>query len=403
MLAYYGTEISPNQTETAEGFLICRNVPIARTGEMVYLARELRLGGDPERLVMVHRAPEDVFDPAAMASFEGKPVTDGHPPENVGPENFSAYARGHVQNVRREGDYLLADLYINDASLASDVQNRVKREVSCGYLCIYTPDGDGYRQGRIRGNHVAVVPRGRAGHEVAIKDAAQEAEKGRKKMSDFWKSVLTAFGMAAKEASPEEMDQMVSTAAAALDAAAAEKKEEDPGKEDTPPAREKEETHPAQDKGCAAGEDGGKPAAASAMDAKLDRILSLIEQSGKASEKKLRDETALDSAVEALSAGDSTVVPAGNGMDAAARDAAVAMLKGIRPAVAAIRDAGERSRVVDALLESIKGPDMMAQVHSVVQANAQKAADAAGTTFETRCRESEAAYAARNPHKKKED
>ena len=85
MLAYYGTEISPNQTETAEGFLICRNVPIARTGEMVYLARELRLDGDPERLVMVHRAPEDVFDPAAMASFEGKPVTDGHPPENVGP------------------------------------------------------------------------------------------------------------------------------------------------------------------------------------------------------------------------------------------------------------------------------------------------------------------------------
>lgn len=184
MLAYYGTEISPNQTETAEGFLICRNVPIARTGEMVYLARELRLDGDPERLVMVHRAPEDVFDPAAMASFEGKPVTDGHPPENVGPENFSAYARGHVQNVRREGDYLLADLYINDASLASDVQNRVKREVSCGYLCIYTPDGDGYRQGRIRGNHVAVVPRGRAGHEVAIKDAAQGAEKGRKYMAE---------------------------------------------------------------------------------------------------------------------------------------------------------------------------------------------------------------------------
>ena len=40
MLTYYGTEISPNQTKTDEGFLICKNVPIARTGTMEYLARE---------------------------------------------------------------------------------------------------------------------------------------------------------------------------------------------------------------------------------------------------------------------------------------------------------------------------------------------------------------------------
>ena len=49
MLAYWGTDISPNKTETEEGFLICRNVPIARTGEQTYFARELMLDGDPDR------------------------------------------------------------------------------------------------------------------------------------------------------------------------------------------------------------------------------------------------------------------------------------------------------------------------------------------------------------------
>lgn len=174
MLTYYGTEISPNQTKTDEGFLICKNVPIARTGTMEYLARELGLDGDPERIVTVNRYEEDVFSPAAMASFEGKIVTDNHPPDNLLPETAGAYSRGHVQNVRREGDKLVADLHITDASLISDIANGVKREVSCGYTCIYVPDGNGYRQTQIRGNHVAVVPAGRAGHEVAIKDKQPE-------------------------------------------------------------------------------------------------------------------------------------------------------------------------------------------------------------------------------------
>lgn len=400
MLAYYGTEISPNQTETAEGFLICRNVPIARTGEMVYLARELRLDGDPERLVMVHRAPEDVFDPAAMASFEGKPVTDGHPPENVGPENFSAYARGHVQNVRREGDYLLADLYINDASLASDVQNRVKREVSCGYLCIYTPDGDGYRQGRIRGNHVAVVPRGRAGHEVAIKDAAQGAEKGRKYMSKFTEAILAAFGVAAKEAATQdEINGLISTTATVLDA--------DPSASAAPePAATAE---PVNDTAAA-------PAWAVELNGKLDKVLAA--QDAQKAEEKPSSEKELDDLEEQLSGGkesegkesegkDAAVIPAGQAADACAsseaKDAALSIIRAIRPVVAAIKDTGDRARVVDALVESIKGGEVMDRLNQAAQAGARRAADAAKTTnYDKICAEQQAEYYARNPHKKQE-
>ena len=232
-IAYYGSQISPHLVDTPEGFLICKDVPIARTGPQDYLARELMLDGDPDRLVTVQRHPEDVFEEATLASFEGKPICDGHPPENVGPENYAAYTKGHVQNVRRDGDYIVADLYINDANLANEVRNNVKREVSCGYLCNYVLDGSGYKQTRIRGNHLAVVPKGRAGASVSIHDTAPEAEKGRNKhVSDFWKSVLTAFGMAAKDASPEEQNTMVETTAAALDAEPVKTPDAEPARED---------------------------------------------------------------------------------------------------------------------------------------------------------------------------
>ena len=47
-------------------------------------------------------------------------------------------------------------------------------------------------------------------------------------------------------------------------------------------------------------------------------------------------------------------------------------------------------------------PDVLGRVMQAAAAHARRAADTA-PSFETICRESEAAYAARNPHKKKED
>ena len=100
-VTYYGSAISPHIDRTPEGFLICRDVPVARTGPQRYLAREMQLDGDPERLIDVNRHPEDVFEPATLASLEGKPVTDGHPAEGVTAENYSSYTKGHIQNVRQ--------------------------------------------------------------------------------------------------------------------------------------------------------------------------------------------------------------------------------------------------------------------------------------------------------------
>ena len=288
-IAYYGSQISPHLVDTPEGFLICKDVPIARTGPQDYLARELMLDGDPDRLVTVQRHPKDVFEGAALASFEGKPITDGHPPESVSPENYAAYAKGHVQNVRRDGEYIVADLYINDANLANEVRNNVKREVSCGYLCNYVPDGTGYKQSRIRGNHVAVVPKGRAGAAVAIKDAAPEAEKGRKTIMSYWKTFLAAFAGAARDAEPEELDKMVETTATALDAE---------------PAGEAQDANPVEEKAAAEekvqDEETVEAPKGDDIGSKLDRILEMLmaKSRGGEGEHRLRDETDLDEMVK---------------------------------------------------------------------------------------------------------
>lgn len=179
MLAYYGSRISDHMTETPEGFLICHDVPINRTGSQQYLRREVGLDGDG--LVTVVRDEDEVFSPAAMASFEGKPVTQDHPPCAVEPYNYGMYTKGHAQNVHRgtgsDSDLNVADLFINDPELIRAIKGGM-REVSCGYECEYVPGDDGrLHQRKIRGNHVAVVAAGRAGPRVSIKDSAPESKE----------------------------------------------------------------------------------------------------------------------------------------------------------------------------------------------------------------------------------
>lgn len=215
-IAYYGSKISPHMTETPEGFLICHDVPINRVGVQDYNGYELNMNGaDSARTFKVLRPPREVFDAASLASFEGKPITDNHPPENVTPDNIHAFARGHAQNVRKgtggnEG-YSIADLYITDPQLIEDVKNG-KREISCGYTYDLFPNKNGtFEQRRIRGNHIAVVDEGRAGHRVAIKDSKPKSiergknmEKGR---NSLWGRVMKVFAND-ENTTPEDLEEL---------------------------------------------------------------------------------------------------------------------------------------------------------------------------------------------------
>ncbi|MBD5572387.1 DUF2213 domain-containing protein [Clostridium botulinum] len=227
MRAFYGSRFSPNMTRTPEGFLICHNVPIARTGWYEYLPEELGIEGNQNELVKVYRDPAEVFSTSAIASFEGKPVTDEHPPDLLTPENSKIFIKGTTQNVRqdkKEPDLLIADLIIYDSVLIDEV-DQGKREVSCGYECDYKENEDRtYSQIDMRGNHVAVVEAGRAGNRVSIKDSKNNKLEGEKKVSKKVKipqkkgpvtNILTALGFKhyAADAEPDEisntLDQLV--------------------------------------------------------------------------------------------------------------------------------------------------------------------------------------------------
>jgi len=173
-MQYYGTRLSENiSRREPEGYLLCLNVPVARSGTQEYRPGELGISAAPPDLIPVCRPEEEVFSPAAMASFEGMPVTNDHPPDGVDIFNARTLQKGHTHNVRRgsgsESDLLLADLIITDPGLIEAILGG-KREISCGYTYELCEENGRYVQRKIRGNHVAVVDAGRAGSRVSIKD-----------------------------------------------------------------------------------------------------------------------------------------------------------------------------------------------------------------------------------------
>ena len=140
--SYYTTvKIGPKQSLTPEGFLLCEDVPLARLGMMIYGPDETPVAAGPEGVTKIFREAEDLFAPDAIASAQGKDVTDDHPEEDVAPTNWRELTVGVMLNVRRgegaQDDLLLGDLLIKDPGAIEAVRNG-KREVSLGYEADYT-------------------------------------------------------------------------------------------------------------------------------------------------------------------------------------------------------------------------------------------------------------------------
>lgn len=215
MMFYAPIEIGPSRRKTPEGFLICMGVPLARTGEQVYGPGETPVA-DRDGVVMIMREETEVFRPETIASFEGKPVTDDHPPVDVTPSNWKKYAMGHAINVRRgdgpEGNLLLGDLIIMDEHAISAVEAG-KREISCGYDAEYDELEPGRgRQWNILGNHIALVERGRCGLRCSIGDQQQEQDM---RTLDDGKSIFAQLRAAVSGGNKETAEALITQAEAA--------------------------------------------------------------------------------------------------------------------------------------------------------------------------------------------
>lgn len=160
-----------------DGYIAGR-VKAARTGVQLYTGAEM---GWPEKdVVAVYRPVDEVMRIDALGSFKGKPITDGHPTERVTADNWASLARGTVMGVQRQGDTVALDITVSDAGLVGKLESGAARELSAGYMANIdrtsgtAPDGTPYDaiQRDIYVDHLAVVPRGRAGSEFRIGDDA---------------------------------------------------------------------------------------------------------------------------------------------------------------------------------------------------------------------------------------
>lgn len=172
---YTVSKIGKTREITPEGYLLCRDVALARTGTLLYGDGEIPVEPDNTGLIVVTRGDDDLFRPETMASAEGKPVTNNHPEDWVKPENWKELCCGIGQNIRRgeglEDNLLIGDLLITDKKTIKDVENG-KIEISLGYDTDYQQLEKGKAtQSNIVINHIALVEKGRNGNRCAIKDS----------------------------------------------------------------------------------------------------------------------------------------------------------------------------------------------------------------------------------------
>ncbi len=127
--------------------------------------------------VREYRPPEEVSNPESLSTFGMTPVTYDHPPSLLDSTNTKLYQTGYSgSKVHYSNGFVEVCLTITDADSIEKINRGDATELSAGYKVDYdptpgvTPEGEAYDgiQRNIRVNHIAVVPRGRAGPEVRL-------------------------------------------------------------------------------------------------------------------------------------------------------------------------------------------------------------------------------------------
>lgn len=175
--------------KTGDGYLVGR-VRCARTGIQHYTGEQL--GRDDLDVVALYRSPDEVFKVESLATYVGRPMTNDHPTANDGTpidvtsKNWRQYARGDIgEDVLRDGEYVNIPITMMDSGMIQDYEAG-KKELSMGYSHMVefvdgvAPCGTAYQavSRDLKMNHLALVDRGRAGHECRVGDNADSVPWG---------------------------------------------------------------------------------------------------------------------------------------------------------------------------------------------------------------------------------
>jgi hypothetical protein len=185
----------PTQREITDAGQMIVPCAFARTGAQMYSAQQLGMRDrKPDDVVPVFRDEADVFDTASMATFRSAPVTIGHPmkdglPVAVTADNSKNLQVGFLEGMPVRDEDLLTGTIIITSQDAIDIVEEGTQELSAGYTCdLVTVDEEGESkiyQRNIRANHIAIVPKGRAGSSCRLAD--EDSSEALTKDSDMSK------------------------------------------------------------------------------------------------------------------------------------------------------------------------------------------------------------------------
>jgi hypothetical protein len=213
---------------------------LARIGVQIYGDAEGNRWGEL-------RTEDEVFNTDSMQSFSMAVLTNDHPAEFVNSSNVKDVQIGHTgSDVRRDGNFMRATLLVTDAQAIQDIKDG-KVELSNAYTADMvshegTTDGleHSFRQTNIRGNHVALVDRGRAGPMCRLMTDSGDAYSEPRQTKDTMKTRKITIGGVEHDVTVAVADALDAEAKKAEDAklledaknpfAEEEEEEEDEGK-----------------------------------------------------------------------------------------------------------------------------------------------------------------------------
>lgn len=187
------------RSKDENGFLHVALTPISKATVNPYLGREIEgsaaHGFKPDAIYYGLRDPKELEK--AADTFNGLPLLLEHHPtdaENL-PKEWVVGSMG--TDAVYEKPYLKNSMTVTDAQAIGYIEDGTAKEISCSYR--FTPDftagtyteADGsevhydFIMRDIRGNHVALVPEGRAGHDVHVADSGDAVNINRQERRDF--------------------------------------------------------------------------------------------------------------------------------------------------------------------------------------------------------------------------
>lgn len=174
-----------NRQYDSNGWYEIKRNPISKSGVFPYSGRAIG-DEDTDKVFMVYRPPEELANTETIESFKLLPGIDEHPHTLLGNAKD-----GLVKPEDKGIDMVIGELVEYDANtetLYSNIKfftNKIlklieagKKELSAGFRCkyekasgVFNGQAYDYIQREIRGNHLALVDKGRMGSDVAVLDS----------------------------------------------------------------------------------------------------------------------------------------------------------------------------------------------------------------------------------------